>query len=91
MRKLPKRTMTLNLNEREMVFLQRLAEEMQMSKTSVIRQSFCLYQSIHERAKKGHKMMFFDENGKNVTTISDIFGPKQFIADQPVGTTNEQR
>ena len=55
-----KRTMTLNLNEDEMVELERLAAEKGLSKTSLVRQSIRLYQSITERLERGDKLFVED-------------------------------
>lgn len=72
------KTMTLNLNEREMELLELMAAETDMDKTAVIRQAFRFYQSMHVRVTKfGHRCVFLDENGKNVTTMNDMF-PMQY-------------
>ncbi len=51
-----KKTMTLNLNSREMAILDRLAEEKGMSKTALVRQALRLYQSVTERLERGEKV-----------------------------------
>lgn len=51
-------TMTLNLSDREMFALNRLATEQGMSKTAVMRQALRLYQLAHERLKAGETMSF---------------------------------
>lgn len=55
-----KRTMTLNLNEEEMVELERLASEKGLSKTSLVRQALRLYQSVTERLERGDKLFVED-------------------------------
>jgi len=55
-----KRTMTLNLNEEEMVELERLASEKGLSKTSLVRQAIRLYQSVTERLERGDKLFVED-------------------------------
>ena len=55
-----KRTMTLNLSNREMEILERLAVEKGLSKTQLVRQSLRLYQSVVERLERGDKLFFED-------------------------------
>ncbi len=55
-----KRTMTLNLSDREMVVLEHLAEEKGLSKTQLVRQALRLYQSVVERIERGDKLFFED-------------------------------
>lgn len=55
-----KRTMTLNLSDREMVVLEQLATEKGLSKTQLLRQALRLYQSIIERIGQGDKLFFED-------------------------------
>ena len=54
----PQATMTLNMPEREMLALERLAEHHQMSKTAVMRQALRLYQLIHIRLQAGETFSF---------------------------------
>lgn len=54
----PQSTMTLNMPEREMVALERIAEHHQMSKTAVMRQALRLYQLIHVRLQAGETFSF---------------------------------
>ena len=56
-----KRTMTLNLNTREMTILEGLAAEKGLSKTQLVRQALRLYQSVVERLDRGEKLFFEDE------------------------------
>lgn len=48
-----KKTMTLNLPEREMAVLEKMAKDMDMSKTGVMRQALRIYQSLKLRAARG--------------------------------------
>jgi predicted transcriptional regulator len=56
-----KKTMTLNLTEREMEVLEELARKKELSKTAVIRQALRLYQFIDGRLAQGEKLIFEDE------------------------------
>lgn len=56
-----KRTMTLNLTEREMDVLEELSKQKDMSKTAVLRQALRVYQMIDVRLKAGEKIHFEDE------------------------------
>lgn len=57
-----KRTMTLNLSDREMEILELLADEKGLSKTQLVRQALRLYQSVVERLERGDKL--FVENAE---------------------------
>lgn len=59
-----KKTMTLNLTEPEMVALEELCTEKDMSKTAVLRQALRLYQLVNSRLKTGEKLFFEDEVAK---------------------------
>jgi hypothetical protein len=59
-----KKTMTLNLTEPEMVALEELCTEKDMSKTAVLRQALRLYQLVTSRLKTGEKLFFEDEVAK---------------------------
>lgn len=54
----PQATMTLNLPEREMQALEKIAEHHQMSKTAVMRQALRLYQLIDVRLRAGETFSF---------------------------------
>lgn len=56
-----KRTMTLNLTEAEMLALDSLSAQKDLSKTAVIRQALRLYQLLDTRLSKGEKLFFEDE------------------------------
>lgn len=57
-----RKTMTLNLTEREMAILEELSHKKELSKTAVVRQALRLYQLIDERMGDGEKLFFEDEN-----------------------------
>ena len=56
-----KKTMTLNLTDKEMDVLEKLAEAKDLTKTGVLRQALRLYQMIDVRLMRGEKE--FVENG----------------------------
>ena len=56
-----KKTMTLNLTEREMQVLEELSRRKDLSKTAVIRQALRLYQMVDARLAAGEKLFFEDE------------------------------
>ncbi len=56
-----KRTMTLNLTEREMEVLEELSRKKELSKTAVIRQALRLYQLIDARLELGLRLVLEDE------------------------------
>lgn len=59
-----KRTMTLNLTEKEMRVLEELCKKKDLSKTALMRQALRLYQHVELRLERGEKLMFEDENRK---------------------------
>ncbi|HPD47664.1 MAG TPA: ribbon-helix-helix protein, CopG family [Anaerohalosphaeraceae bacterium] len=56
-----KKTMTLNLADREMEVLEQLCRKKDLSKTAVIRQALRLYQMVEVRFERGEKLYFEDE------------------------------
>jgi Ribbon-helix-helix protein, copG family len=56
-----KKTMTLNLTEREMEVLEDLCRKKELSKTAVIRQALRLFQLVDARLAQGEKLIFEDE------------------------------
>ncbi len=56
-----KKTMTLNLTEREMEALEELSRRKDLSKTAVVRQALRLYQLVEARLAAGEKLFFEDE------------------------------
>lgn len=55
---MPKQTMTLNLPDAEMAYIEARAAECDMSKTAVVRQAVRLYQLVTERLKAGETLRF---------------------------------
>ena len=55
------KTMTLNLPDREMQALEKLAEHQELSKTQLMRCALRLYQSIHLHLQRGGTMRFDGE------------------------------
>lgn len=53
-----KKTITLNLSEKEMRVLEQLCEKKDMSKTSILKQSLRLYQMVEGRIERGEKIFF---------------------------------
>ena len=56
-----KRTMTLNLTQREMQMLEKLAGKKEMTKTAVLRHALRLYQMVDDRVAKGGKLFVENE------------------------------
>jgi predicted transcriptional regulator len=67
-----KRTMTLNLTDREMTALDDLAGRKDLSKTQIIRQAIRLYQTVETRLEKGEKLFFEDEEKKSKSELMMI-------------------
>ena len=57
-----RRTMTLNLTDREMEALDELAGKKDLSKTQVVRQAIRLYQAVESRLENGEKLLFEDKD-----------------------------
>ncbi len=64
-----KRTMTLNLTEREMEVLEELSRKKELSKTAVIRQALRLYQLVDARLDQGQKLVLEDEKTKQKAEV----------------------
>jgi predicted transcriptional regulator len=64
-----RRTMTLNLTDREMEALEELAGRKDLSKTQVVRQAIRLYQTVESRLESGEKLYFED---KDKTSKSEL-------------------
>ncbi len=56
-----KRTMTLNLTEREMQVLDELCAKKGLSKTALMRQALRLYQAVDTRLEQGDKLILENE------------------------------
>jgi len=63
-----KRTMTLNLTDKEMQVIEKLAREKDLSKTALIRQAIRMYQLIEARISNGDKL-FMEDNEKQKTEL----------------------
>lgn len=61
-----KRTMTLNLTEKEMQVLDELCARKGLNKTALLRQALRLYQTVDQRLELGEKLIFEsdDRNAK---------------------------
>ncbi len=53
-----KRTMTLNLTEREMAVLDDLCAKKGLNKTALLRQALRLYQAVDTRLEQGDRLLF---------------------------------
>lgn len=57
-----KKTMTLNLTDQEMIVLEDLSTQKDLSKTAILRQALRLYQLVDVRLAAGGKFYFEDSN-----------------------------
>src|SRR3954447_1947421 len=64
-----RKTMTLNLTEREMLLLEELSPKKELSKTAVVRQALRLYQVIDARLSDGEKLFFEDEKAQRRSEV----------------------
>ena len=64
-----RKTMTLNLTEREMTVLEDLSRKKELSKTAVVRQALRLYQVIEARLTEGEKLFFEDEKAQRRSEV----------------------
>lgn len=64
-----KRTMTLNLTDREMEVLEALAREKDLSKTAILRQALRLFQLVDAKIAQGEKLFFEDELAKKKSEL----------------------
>lgn len=53
-----KRTMTLNLTDKEMQVLDELCAKKGLNKTALLRQALRLYQTVDQRLEQGEKLIF---------------------------------
>ncbi|MFM7059107.1 MAG: ribbon-helix-helix protein, CopG family [Planctomycetota bacterium] len=53
-----KRTMTLNLTDREMQVLDELCARKGLNKTALLRQALRLYQTVDQRLEQGERLIF---------------------------------
>lgn len=56
-----KRTMTLNLTEKEMQVLDELCSKKGLNKTALLRQALRLYQAVDQRIEQGERLIFENE------------------------------
>jgi hypothetical protein len=59
-----RKTMTLNLTQREMALLEELSDKRELSKTALVRQALRLFEVIEERLAVGEKLLFVDGDGR---------------------------
>jgi hypothetical protein len=64
-----KKTMTLNLTNREMEVLEELAKKKELNKTAILRQALRLYQVVDEKLSRGEKLFFEDEVAKKKAEV----------------------
>lgn len=64
-----KRTMTLNLKQEEMEFLELLCAKKDLSKTALIRQALRLYQVVEMRLDRGDKLFIEDSGTKEKAEV----------------------
>jgi hypothetical protein len=64
-----KRTMTLNLTEREMLVLNDLCDKKGLNKTALMRQALRLYQAVDRRLEQGQKLIFEDEQANTKSEL----------------------
>lgn len=64
-----KRTMTLNLTEKEMRVVEELAEKKDLSKTGVMKLALRLLQNIDARLEPGKKLLVEDEKTKEKSEL----------------------
>jgi dipeptidase len=57
-----KRTMTLNLTEKEMQVLDELCAKKGLNKTALLRQALRLYQTVDQRLEQGEKLIFENDD-----------------------------
>jgi hypothetical protein len=59
-----KRTMTLNLSEKEMQVVDELCAKRGLNKTALFRQALRLYQAVDLRLEQGEKLIFENDETK---------------------------
>jgi hypothetical protein len=65
----PKKTMTLNLTEREMAVLEELAAKKDLSKTATMRLALRLLQAVDSKVRLGQKLYVEDEETKDKSEL----------------------
>lgn len=64
-----KRTMTLNLTDREMAVLDELCARKGLNKTALMRQALRLYQAVDVRLDRGEKLLFENDATKEKSEL----------------------
>lgn len=64
-----KRTMTLNLTDREMQVLAELCAKKGLNKTALMRQALRLYQAVDTRLEQGDKLVFENDEKKEKSQL----------------------
>ncbi|MEA1952712.1 MAG: ribbon-helix-helix protein, CopG family [Planctomycetota bacterium] len=64
-----KRTMTLNLTDREMQVLDELCASKDLNKTALMRQALRLYQAVDMRLERGEKLLFENDKTKEKSEL----------------------
>jgi hypothetical protein len=64
-----RKTMTLNLTEREMQVLEELSQRKDLTKTAILRQALRLYQLVDARLSAGEKLYFEDEQASRKAEV----------------------
>jgi len=60
-----KKTLTLNLTEKEYEALAALSDSLELSKTATLKLSLRMYQNIHSQTLKGWRLDFVDQEGRS--------------------------
>ena len=64
-----KKTMTLNLTDREMQVLDELCAKKGLNKTALMRQALRLYQTVDIRVEMGDKLIFENDQTKQKSEL----------------------
>lgn len=64
-----KKTMTLNLTDREMQVLDELCVKKGLNKTALMRQALRLYQTVDTRLELGEKLIFENDETKEKSEL----------------------
>ena len=64
-----KRTMTLNLTDREMQVLDELCAKTGLNKPALMRQALRLYQAVDTRLEQGDKLVFENDEKKEKSEL----------------------
>ena len=64
-----KKTMTLNLSEKEMAILEEFSAQKGLSKTALLRQALRLYGLVEDRLHSGDKLIFENDKTKKKSEL----------------------